>query len=131
MNNPNLGRDYRIRARGRKVAIDALFNAALYADVVRECQEAAELALKSIIREAGHSVPMTHEVSQKLREIRQDLPPGVQNQLDRLCDISKTMRRDRELSFYGSEDLTPSEFYTLKDAETAMAMLDEVLAVLP
>jgi HEPN domain-containing protein len=29
------------------------------------------------------------------------------------------MRRDRELSYYGSEDLTPSEFYHKEDAEEA------------
>ena len=33
--------------------------------------------------------------------------------------ISKALRRDRELAFYGSEDLAPSEFYTEGDATTA------------
>lgn len=131
MTNKTLGKDYRDRARGRRKAILTLLNERLFADVVRECQEAAELALKSIIREAGHSVPMTHEVSGKLREIQQDLPALVQSRLERLCEISKSLRRDRELAFYGSEDITPTEFYDENAARKALAELDEVLAVLP
>ena len=131
MNNPNLAKDYRLRARGRRKAINALYQEKLYADVVRECQEAAELALKSLIREAGHTVPFVHEVSQKLQEIKEDLGDPARQKLDRLCEISRSLRRDREISFYGSEDITPSEFYTDKDAQEAIAMLDEVLSVLP
>ncbi len=41
------------------------------------------------------------------------------------------MRRDREIAFYESEDITPSEFYAESDAKTAIEMLDEVLAALP
>lgn len=132
MNNPHLAEDYRKRARGRKVAIDALFAAGHFADVVRECQEACELALKSLIRQAGHKVPHTHEVSEALRTaIAADFPGPAAAKLERLCAISKSQRRDRELSFYGSEDITPSSFYVEADARKAMDELDEVLAVLP
>jgi HEPN domain-containing protein len=113
------------------MAIEVLFKNGLHADVVRECQEACELALKSLIRDAGHSVPMLHDVSAKLREIREDLSEGVKSRLDRLCEISKQLRRDREMAFYGSEDITPSDFFDEKDARSALAQLDEVLAVLP
>jgi hypothetical protein len=37
----------------------------------------------------------------------------------RLADISRGLRRDRELAFYGAEDLTPSDFYRQADAVTA------------
>jgi len=30
------------------------------------------------------------------------------------------MRRDRELAFYGTEDLTPSDFYTADDGQIAL-----------
>jgi hypothetical protein len=63
MTNTKLIADYQNRARGRRKAIQTLLNEKLYADVVRECQEAAELVLKSFIREAGHSIPFTHDVS--------------------------------------------------------------------
>ncbi len=33
--------------------------------------------------------------------------------------VSKDLRRDRELAFYGAEDLTPGGFYARTDAERA------------
>ncbi len=33
----------------------------------------------------------------------------------------KALQRDRELAFYGAEDLTPSGFYSREDAEEARA----------
>jgi hypothetical protein len=33
--------------------------------------------------------------------------------------VSRGLRRDRELAFYGAEDLTPSDFYQTRDAEQA------------
>lgn len=130
MTNPKLVEDYKKRAKGRSRAIQVLFKDGLYADVVRECQEACELALKSIIRESGHSVPMSHDVSSTLASIEKDLPSSVQAKLSRLCEISKHLRRDRELAFYGSEDITPSEFYEKKDADEALKMLKEVIELL-
>ena len=131
MTNPKLAQDYAKRAHGRLVAIKALYLNGLFADVVRECQEACELGLKSLIRQAGHAVPFSHDVSEKLRQIRKDLPAPVQHKIERLCEISKTLRRDRELSFYGSEDITPSEFYEEKDAKAAIELLREVLTLIP
>lgn len=130
MNNPRLADDYKKRARGRRAVVELLINKGLFADAVREAQEAAELGLKGVIRAAGHPVPFTHEVSEALRAINSDLPRIVQERLERLCEISKDLRRDRELSFYGSEDITPSDFYESKDATAALSKLDEVLAVL-
>ena len=46
----------------------------------------------------------------------------------RWCEISKHLRKDRELAFYGSEDVTPSSFYVRGDADAAKAMAEEVLA---
>lgn len=130
MTNTKLIADYQNRARGRRKAIQTLLNEKLYADVVRECQEAAELVLKSFIREAGHSIPFTHDVSSKLKEIAKDLSSKVQPHVDQLCSISKNLRRDRELSFYGSEDVTPSDFYEITHAVEAIRQLDELLALI-
>lgn len=131
MNNPKLGDDYIFRAHGRLKAVKTLFDEKLYADVVRECQESCELALKGLIRNAGHSVPHTHEVSQKLLEIKEDLPSEIVKNLPKLIQISKSLRRDRELSFYGSEDITPSEFYEEGHAKEAIDQLNEVLRLIP
>ena len=43
--------------------------------------------------------------------------------------ISKQLRRDRELAFYGSEDLTPSDFYKREDAVEARTGADEVVRI--
>jgi HEPN domain-containing protein len=131
MNNPRLGNDYIFRAHGRMKAIETLLQEKLYADVVRECQESCELALKGLIRNAGHSVPHTHEVSQKLLEIKSDLPQNILPHLNELTQISKSLRRDRELSFYGSEDITPSEFYEEHHALDAIKQLKVVLNLIP
>ncbi len=48
--------------------------------------------------------------------------------LDELVRISRALRRDRELAFYGSEDLTPSEFYTEADAAAALGQARRVHA---
>ena len=40
----------------------------------------------------------------------------MRSRLDELIRISRSLRRDWELAFYGSEDLTPSQFYTEADA---------------
>lgn len=37
-----------------------------------------------------------------------------------MASISKRMRRDRELAFYGDEDFVPSEFYEESDATLAL-----------
>jgi hypothetical protein len=44
---------------------------------------------------------------------------AVAPRLDQLAEISRTLRRDRDLAFYGAEDFTPSAFYKRADAETA------------
>jgi HEPN domain-containing protein len=41
--------------------------------------------------------------------------------------VSKALRRDRELSFYGDADVVPLEYYERSDADAALAGLHEVL----
>jgi hypothetical protein len=43
----------------------------------------------------------------------------VKKDVHRLAEASRGLRRDRELAFYGAEDLTPSDFYRKADAVTA------------
>ena len=50
MHNGELAEDYVRRAGVRLTAIDVLYQAKSWADVVRECQEAVELALKGLLR---------------------------------------------------------------------------------
>jgi len=43
--------------------------------------------------------------------------------------ISRTLRRDRELAFYGAEDLAPGGFYRCEDGEEALAAAFRVVAM--
>lgn len=119
MQNKNLSKDYIERAGHRLAAISVLMERRSFADVVRESQEAVELCLKGLLRHFGIEVPRLHDVSDILKTHRDRLEKIIPSKVDRLCKISKGLRRDRELSFYGTEDLTPSEFYEESDAKQA------------
>jgi hypothetical protein len=119
MRNPELAADYVKRAGVRLRAIDVLFEAACWADVVRESQEVVELALKGLLRAHGVAPPRIHDMSAVLLAEQARLPDAVVEHTGRLAAISKDLRRDRELAFYGTEDLTPSNFYTEADAVRA------------
>jgi HEPN domain-containing protein len=119
MRNRDLAADYVRRAAARLSAIDVLFAAASWADVVRESQEVVELALKGLLRSCGIEAPRIHDVSDILLAERGRLPSPLRPEVERLAAISRDLRRDRELAFYGAEDLTPSTFYAESDARRA------------
>lgn len=120
MKNKDLARDYIERAGNRLAAVEVLYERKAYADVVRESQELVELSLKGLLRLARIEVPRIHDVGPLLLDAKGRLPAGIGAHVEALAKISKHMRRDRELSFYGSEDLTPSDFYQLDDAKKAI-----------
>jgi len=121
MENRSLIQDYLTRCEHRLAAIQILLERKSWADVVRESQEVVELSLKALLMHCNIEVPRIHDVSQILIDHQMLLPKDLQKEIGRLSDISRQMRRDRELSFYGSQDLTPSEFYKKKDADQALA----------
>lgn len=119
MRNPELAKDYARRAKVRLPALDVLFDAESWPDVVRESQEIVELALKALLRSCGVDPPRTHDVSGVLLAEQDRLPADLLAEVDWLADTSRHLRRDRELAFYGAEDLTPSGFYSRADAAEA------------
>ena len=119
MRNVDLARDYIHRAGIRLRALDVLFDAESWADVVRESQEIVELALKALLRACGVDPPRIHDVSEILLAERGRLPEALAEEAETLAAISRSLRRDRELAFYGAEDLTPSGFYARADGEQA------------
>lgn len=119
MRNLELARDYVRRAEVRLRALDVLFDGESWADVVREAQEIVELTLKALLRASGVDPPRIHDVSEVLLAERERLPEGLTSDLDTLAEASRQLRRDRELAFYGAEDLTPTGFYSRADAEWA------------
>jgi HEPN domain-containing protein len=119
MRNTALAADYVRRAAARLRAVDVLFEADSWADVVRESQEVVELALKGLLRAVGVDPPRIHDVADVLIAERGRLPASLTHETERLAEVSRSLRRDRELAFYGAEDLTPSDFYRRQDAEAA------------
>lgn len=119
MRNQELAKDYITRAAGRLRALDVLYEDGHWADVVREAQEVVELALKAALRARGIDPPRLHAVSEALLAERARLPGPLVAELEALVRISRELRRDRELAFYGAEDLTPSGFYSKADATKA------------
>lgn len=134
MQNKSLIQDYIQRAEVRLGAVEYLFSRESWADVVRESQEIVELALKALLRHSHIDIPRIHDVSGILMQEKEKIPQGLHGDLEKLCDISRSLRRDRELAYYGSEDLTPSEFYQRKDAQEALQsatfVVEKVSAVL-
>ena len=120
MYNPDLTWDYLQRAASRLKAIEVLLAESSWADVVRESQEVVEICLKALLRHVRIEVPRLPDVSPVLEDNRDRLPAAALSQLERLSEVSRSLRRDRELAFYGSEDLTPSTFYRREDAEKAL-----------
>lgn len=98
-----------------------------YSDVVREAQEMVELLLKAVLRAIGVEVPKIHDVGRTLEKHKEFLPPILQERLEKIKRISKRLRKERELSFYGAEDFVPTEEYGPEDAEMAIEDAEFVL----
>lgn len=128
MRNRELADDHIRRATARLLAVDTLFEQQSWADVVRESQEVVELTLKGLLRAIGIEPPRIHDVGDVLLAERSRLPLPLGEHLDRLVAASRALRRDRELAFYGAEDLTPSSFYKEADAVLARDTARDVVA---
>lgn len=96
---------------------------------VRRGQEAVELGLKGALRLAGVEVPHVHDVGMFLKEARGRFPDRFAEGIDRLASISRRLRAERELSFYGDEETgtPPERLYSEEDARTALTEAEEVL----
>jgi len=93
-----------------------------YPYVVRQCQEAVELLLKSALRLIGLDVPKWHDVGPVLRKEASRFPIWFQKEVRKLAQISRKLRREREPSMYGDEEsgTPPDELYFREDAEEAL-----------
>ena len=121
MTNIDLATSYLAKARARIKVLDLLITTGDFSDVVREAQEAVELATKAILRRAGIDPPKWHDVGGIILEHRGRLPKESWGELDRVAEISKRLRKERELAFYGDVDFIPTEEYSRADAEQAAA----------
>lgn len=119
MTNESLARSYLKKASDRLDVLEVLLQKEAYSDVVREAQELVELALKGMLRAIGIEPPKLHDVGRLLLDYRERFPETVRHELADFAGISKRLRKERELAFYGDLDFIPTEEYSLEDARTA------------
>jgi len=120
MTNRDLAKSYIWKAETRLDALEALRKRRNFSDVVREAQETVELALKGMLRAVGVEPPKYHDVGGLLLEHGDRFRTAMTDDLERAADISKRLRRERELAFYGDIDFIPTEEYTEEDARRAI-----------
>ena len=113
MTNLTLAWSYLKKAHDRLDILDLLISKGAYSDVVPEAQEIVELALKGMLRLAGIDPPKYHEVGGLLLEHRDKFPAETQAVLAELARVSKKLRKERELAFYGDIDFIPTEEYSV------------------
>jgi hypothetical protein len=120
MTNVVLARSYLKKAVDRLDILEVLFQKGAYSDVVREAQEVVELATKGMLRAVGIEPPKYHDVGSLILEHADRFVPISQEKLQQIAAISKRLRKERELSFYGDIDFIPTEEYKREDAKEAI-----------
>ena len=115
MTNKTLAQSYLKKATVRIEVLHLLIKRSAYSDVIREAQEAVELALKGMLRFIGIEPPKFHDVGGLLLEHKEKFPRQLIPHLSKLATISKRLRKERELAFYGDIDFIPTEEYTHED----------------
>ncbi len=120
MTNYDLAQSYFKKAWDRLDILDLLLKKEAYSDVIREAQEIVELSLKGMLRYVGIEPPKYHDVGPLLIEHQRRFKEVTFQELTDLSRISRNLRKERELAFYGDIDFIPTKEYTLKDAEEAI-----------
>lgn len=120
MTNLTLAQSYLVKAQKRLRVLEVLLKEQAYSDVIREAQELVELALKAMLRQVGIDPPKQHDVGGLLLDFRDRFEVEVAAQTERLASVSKWLRKERELAFYGDVDFIPTSEYGPEDAQKAI-----------
>jgi len=129
MTNDDLAKSYFKKSTDRLDILDLLLKKEAYSDVIREAQEIVELCLKGILRNVGIEPPKYHDVGPLLIEHHERFKDISSEEMTRLAKISRELRKERELAFYGDIDFIPTDQYSREDAEEAMEGAKFVVAV--
>ncbi|HDD43767.1 MAG TPA: HEPN domain-containing protein [Candidatus Desulfofervidus auxilii] len=129
MTNVSLAQSYLIKAQKRLKILQVLLEEEDYSDVIREAQEIVELAQKAMLRQVGIDPPKWHDVGMIILDNKEKFPKEIQPILSELAQISKWLRKERELSFYGDIDFIPTEEYTKEDALRAIEGAKKIVEV--
>ena len=130
MNNVEIAENYLRQAKVRIRHAEMAFGQLEYPYVIRQSQEAVELALKGALRLVGVEPPKWHDVGPILKENADRFPGWFRENIDELARISRELRREREPSMYGDEEtLTPPyKLYSKIDAEKALKEAEKAVA---
>jgi HEPN domain-containing protein len=118
------------KCEDRLAALDVLVRREAWSDVVRESQEIVELALKGLLRMIGVDPPKCHDVSDLLVEYAERFTALPREEIDYLAAASKSLRKEREFSFYGDIDFIPTAEYDSDDGTTAAEQARRAAAAL-
>lgn len=129
MTNLEMTRAYLKQARSILREARSYLDMGDYHLAVRRCQEVVELTLKGLLRGASVEVPHVHDVSFVLKQHVHALPAAIGPQLDLITSISRRLRGERELAFYGDDqvDAPAAALYAKSDATSS---IDEATLVL-
>ncbi len=127
--NIELAKSYLIKSKKRLKALCVLLDEDAYSDVIREAQEIVELTLKGILRYKGIDVPKKHDVSDLLIEYKDLYEEEISKNFEKIREISKYLRKEREFSFYGDVDFIPTEEYSKEDAIKALKDAEFVVSI--
>ena len=99
--------------RGIRVA-EMMLREKAYAYSIRQCQEAVELLLKASLRLIGIEPPKWRDIGPVLIEFSDRFSDWFRDKIPELAAISRWLRREREPSMYGDEELglPPTKLYT-------------------
>lgn len=122
MKNHQLASAYLAQAAEVLHEVEGAYQRQVWNLSVRRAQEVVEPSLKAALRLVGVEIPHLHDVGVLLKEHQQKFPPAFAQEIERLLSISRRLRREREISFYGDEELgvPPQELYTEADARAAL-----------
>jgi HEPN domain-containing protein len=129
MRNDDLAQSYLKKSTDRLDILDLLLKKGAYSDLVREAQEIVELCLKGMLRYVGIEPPKHHDVGPLLVEHGERFKGISSEEIMRLAKISRELRKERELAFYGDIDFIPTDQYKREDADEAMEGAKFVVAV--
>jgi HEPN domain-containing protein len=129
MTNVSLSQSLIKKAADRLDILELLMRKGAYSDVVREAQEIVEPALKGMLRSVGIEPPKYHDVGSLLLEHKDKFSKDIAPHLEKLADISKRLRKERELAFYGDIDFIPTEEYKREDGKEAMENAGFVVSI--
>lgn len=105
MTNHEMAESYLTQAGEILLEAEGMYQRGVWNLVVRRSQEVVELALKAALRAVGIEVPRIHDVGLVLKDHQEKFPATFRSEINYLASISRRLRRERESSFYGDEEL--------------------------